>query len=84
MFYRGTHKLSGSGLGLYITKLNVEKLNGTIKFESSYGQGTKFVIKFPNSVYAKHANPLLNTALAFSVQVPGWCQLFESHPFSQY
>ncbi len=48
MFYRGTQKGSGSGLGLYITKLNVEKLQGTIEIESEYGEGTQFVICLPN------------------------------------
>lgn len=52
MFFRGTHKFSGSGLGLYITKLNVEKLHGTIAFESTYGEGTKFIISFPNAADA--------------------------------
>jgi signal transduction histidine kinase len=84
MFYRGTHKLSGSGLGLYITKLNVEKLNGTIKYESSYGLGTRFVIKFPNLINITHVNPLFSSVLAFTVQAPGWCQMFESYPFNQH
>ena len=48
MFYRGTQDGAGSGLGLYITKLNIEKLGGTVELESKYGEGTRFVICLPN------------------------------------
>ncbi|CAN5406860.1 hypothetical protein BH23BAC1_BH23BAC1_29710 [soil metagenome] len=75
MFYRGTHKMSGSGLGLYITKLNVEKLSGTIKFESTYNQGTKFNIKFPNSITRQSTDPL-TSVIAFSLQLSAWPFLF--------
>jgi signal transduction histidine kinase len=49
MFYRGTVKSGGSGLGLFIVKQAVEKINGTIKVQSSPGQGTSFVVSFPAS-----------------------------------
>lgn len=38
----------GSGLGLSITKKILEKLDGTIHFESTFGVGTKFVVTLPN------------------------------------
>jgi signal transduction histidine kinase len=34
MFYRGSEKATGFGLGLYIAKIIIEKLNGTIQFSS--------------------------------------------------
>ena len=40
MFYRATDKNAGSGLGLYIVKEAVDKLNGSIKLVSREGEGT--------------------------------------------
>jgi PAS domain S-box-containing protein len=48
MFYRGSVKGSGSGLGLYIVNEAVHKLGGTIRFESALGKGTTFVVTLPN------------------------------------
>ncbi len=47
MFYRGTTSSTGSGLGLFIAKEAVEKLNGKIEFKSSYGVGSEFTITLP-------------------------------------
>ncbi|WP_166923391.1 sensor histidine kinase [Flavobacterium poyangense] len=48
MFYRVSHKSVGSGLGLYIVKEAVSKLNGEINVQSEIGIGTTFTIKIPN------------------------------------
>ena len=40
-------KFAGTGLGMPITKKLVEKMGGTITFESEEGVGTKFVIRIP-------------------------------------
>ena len=40
-------KFVGTGLGMPITKKLVEKMNGTISFESKEGTGTTFVIRIP-------------------------------------
>ncbi len=48
MFFRGTTKSKGTGLGLFIVKEMVEKLNGSIAVESIINIGTKFTIKIPN------------------------------------
>lgn len=48
MFYRGTRKNSGSGIGLYIVKEAIEKMNGTIRVESKMGEGTCFIIEVLN------------------------------------
>jgi PAS domain S-box-containing protein len=51
MFYRATDRSQGSGLGMYIVKQAVEKLNGEIALTSEYGQGTRIKISLPN-IYA--------------------------------
>ena len=46
--YTGSRtKYAGTGLGMPITKKLVEKMGGTIAFESKEGEGTTFVIKIP-------------------------------------
>ena len=42
-----TSKTQGNGLGLYITKNIIEKMNGNISFESEINKGTIFYVKFP-------------------------------------
>jgi signal transduction histidine kinase len=50
-FYRvktdQTSKIVGTGLGLWITKEMVEKMNGTIQVESIEGKGSDFIVRFP-------------------------------------
>jgi PAS domain S-box-containing protein len=50
MFFRVSEKSVGSGLGLYIVKEAVEKLNGTIDLASQPGTGTTFRITLPTMV----------------------------------
>lgn len=40
-------RFGGIGLGLYLCKMLTERMNGKIGFESEYGKGTTFWIKFP-------------------------------------
>ena len=47
MFFRGNDQSKGPGLGLYIVKSAVEKLNGKVSVKSEPGQGTEFVIHVP-------------------------------------
>ncbi|MCU0382791.1 MAG: ATP-binding protein [Cyclobacteriaceae bacterium] len=49
MFYRASEKNHGSGLGLYITKEVVNKLNGEIKIESEFEKYTRIIFKLPVS-----------------------------------
>lgn len=46
MFFRASQDSKSSGLGLYIVKEAVEKLNGSIDINSTPGQGTRFTIAF--------------------------------------
>jgi PAS domain S-box-containing protein len=48
MFYRASDDSKGSGLGLYIVKEAVQKLNGEIRIKSTWGEGTRFSLKFFN------------------------------------
>jgi signal transduction histidine kinase len=48
MFYRASNQSKGSGLGLYIVKEMVEKLNGTISVKSKVNVYTQFIIELPN------------------------------------
>lgn len=51
MFYRASETSNGSGLGLYIVKNAVNKLNGTVEVQSVVNQGTKFIVVIPNLIY---------------------------------
>lgn len=50
MFFRASTISQGSGLGLYITKEAINKLNGTIKVDSAPGEYTNFQIDLPNLI----------------------------------
>jgi signal transduction histidine kinase len=50
MFFRASEDSYGSGLGLYITKQVVEKLNGQIEVDSVFNEGSSFKIFLPHPV----------------------------------
>jgi PAS domain S-box-containing protein len=47
MFYQAHDHSQGSGLGLYIVKETIQRLQGEIQMNSIYGSGTKFFIVMP-------------------------------------
>jgi signal transduction histidine kinase len=47
MFYRASHHGNGTGLGLYILKRSVDRLNGTIVMQTELGKGSKFTVSLP-------------------------------------
>lgn len=48
MFYRVSSKVMGSGIGLFIVKEVLSKLNGTIDVQSKIGKGSTFTLRIPN------------------------------------
>jgi signal transduction histidine kinase len=46
-FRQGSHKSSGSGLGLYLSRRIVEAHQGTILVQSEVGKGSVFTVKLP-------------------------------------
>jgi signal transduction histidine kinase len=49
MFYRVSENSVGSGLGLYLVKEIVDKLEGEIEIKSELGKGTAFSVQIPNN-----------------------------------
>jgi signal transduction histidine kinase len=47
MFYRGSEKSIGNGLGLYLVKVAVEKIGGKLSCETEEFKFTRFTIEFP-------------------------------------
>ncbi len=50
MFYKGTERSKGNGLGLYLVKKAVNKLKGQIFMESAEGMNTSFTIQLPKKI----------------------------------
>jgi PAS domain S-box-containing protein len=48
MFYRASSQSSGSGLGLFIVREKIHKLQGSIRLRSILGQGSEFILEVPN------------------------------------
>ncbi len=48
MFFRANADSKGSGLGLYIVKGVLEKLEGSVSVQSRVGEGTTFNFEIPN------------------------------------
>ncbi len=48
LFFRGNEDTKGTGLGLYILKNALDKLNGQVALESEINQGSTFSIFFPD------------------------------------
>jgi len=44
MFFRANERVDGSGLGLYILKRAVERLEGTVTLKSKPGKGATFTV----------------------------------------
>ena len=44
MYFKGNHDSKGSGLGLYLVKKSIEKLDAEITFTSALKIGTTFII----------------------------------------
>lgn len=49
MFFRGSVRSAGNGLGLYIARKAAEKASGKITFENNPNSGTTFTVEIPNN-----------------------------------
>lgn len=47
LFQRFNNRYEGKGIGLYMTKVQVEAMNGTIDLKSKKGEGTTVIVSFP-------------------------------------
>lgn len=63
MFYRASTDSKGSGLGLYIVKNIIDKMNGTIELTSIPGIGTQFRMIFDNYKSIAHSTSQLELSL---------------------
>ncbi len=54
MFYRASVKKNGTGLGLYLCKEIVLKLEGELTLQSQKGKGSEFIIKLPKIKFQKN------------------------------
>jgi signal transduction histidine kinase len=48
MFYRGNEASRGAGLGLYVARETIARLQGSVSFLSEVNEGTQMVILLPN------------------------------------
>lgn len=48
MFYRADYNSKGTGLGLFIFRETIKRLNGEVRVESQPGVGTNFFLRLPN------------------------------------
>lgn len=55
MFFRASEQYEGSGLGLYICKEIVSRLQGSIEVQSTPMKGSIFIVKLPNANHHKKA-----------------------------
>jgi len=51
LFFRATDQSQGTGIGLFIVKDTIQRVNGTIEVDSVYGEGTTFRIRIPNQLH---------------------------------
>ncbi len=47
LYFRGSSRSVGNGLGLYLVKKSLEKMGGSISVQSAFGKGTAFTIILP-------------------------------------
>jgi len=50
MFYRGSERSKGSGIGLYLVNQAIVKMKGKIDVKSTFGKGTEFIVRLPNKI----------------------------------
>src|SRR5882762_983647 len=59
MFYRATDKSDGAGLGLYIVRETLERLNARVAVTSGLGEGTNITLTIPNALLKENSGVTL-------------------------
>jgi len=67
-----TRRYGGAGLGLAITRSLVEQMEGTLRLESTLGQGTRFTVSFPGVFYRKEFSGTRKDTGKVSGKRPDW------------
>ena len=77
--------VSGRGVGLDVVKTNVNKLKGTIKLDSTPGQGTAFTIRLPRTLAVTRALLVKANNETFAIPLSAIAQLLrlEREDFDQ-
>jgi ligand-binding sensor domain-containing protein/signal transduction histidine kinase len=60
MFYRGSQKSKGNGLGLYLVRKAVQKLQGRVEVESDEGKYSRFTVFLPKVIVPKELSSLVS------------------------
>lgn len=47
LYFRGSARSTGNGLGLFLVKKAIEKMEGTVAVQSKFGVGTTFTVSLP-------------------------------------
>jgi ligand-binding sensor domain-containing protein/signal transduction histidine kinase len=56
MFYRGHELSTGNGLGLYLVKNVLTKMNGSVEVETQEGVYSRFIVRLPHHLHQLHLN----------------------------
>ncbi|MDZ7606308.1 MAG: two-component regulator propeller domain-containing protein [Cyclobacteriaceae bacterium] len=60
MFYRGSERSKGNGLGLYLVRKATQKLNGQVTVESEEGKYTCFTVSLPQVIVSNELRSLVS------------------------
>jgi signal transduction histidine kinase len=66
-----SRKYSGTGLGLYLVKCFVERLDGSVSVQSKLGKGTTFTVLIPFRTEVGLSPEILTTGVAASAYLEG-------------
>lgn len=76
-----SRKYGGTGLGLVISRLLIEKMGGTIDFDSKPGAGTRFTLKLETRCKADlHTEHPLHLNIVEELLIGGHVAVHPSHP----
>lgn len=60
MFFRGSTQSRGAGLGLYLVREALTRVQGTIELQSDLGKGTSIVVRLPKHQVLQNSEPQKN------------------------